>query len=370
MMRNDYRRALIMFRSNVPGYSGHVRLERRTLMGSMYFMINVPDGRGDLCAVLIRKDRQGTYYPTKLGTLRRDGRGQASLSYSFDPRNIDGYALEDYFLIVIVNSDQARCDIVLSGYVAGSQEVNWTNARIAACDLCRCDTGASCNLADRPPQYRPPQYIPPEQIPIVPPRPQPQDRPQTLEEPPVIDPDYPPAYSPPAGTGENVQQDAVPETGGIPDAGFDEPAVDLPAAEGEPPAGEQGAVIPMLPVAEEGVPKAEPTAGELLGIDMSLPWPDAVESVRSIFAGQPADELMLNDGYTYVRAPMPEGSGYSYCNIGVCVKDGVPASVSYALPSRYSPEPPPGLEDYVWQGGAADGWWTIRTDVQTGEKLM
>ena len=33
MMRNDYRRALILLRGNAPGYSGHVRLERRTLMG-------------------------------------------------------------------------------------------------------------------------------------------------------------------------------------------------------------------------------------------------------------------------------------------------------------------------------------------------
>ena len=35
MMRNDYRRALILLRSNAASYSGHVRLERRTLMGSM-----------------------------------------------------------------------------------------------------------------------------------------------------------------------------------------------------------------------------------------------------------------------------------------------------------------------------------------------
>lgn len=37
MIRNDYRRALIMLRALEKGYSGHVRLERRTLRGNMQF---------------------------------------------------------------------------------------------------------------------------------------------------------------------------------------------------------------------------------------------------------------------------------------------------------------------------------------------
>ena len=28
-----------------------------------------------------------------------------------------------------------------------------------------------------------------------------------------------------------------------------------------------------------------------------------------------------------------------------------------------------GLEDYAWNGGAADGWWVLYADPETGEKL-
>ena len=41
MVRNDYRRSLIMLRAHEPGYSGHVRLERRVMMGTMNFIVTV-----------------------------------------------------------------------------------------------------------------------------------------------------------------------------------------------------------------------------------------------------------------------------------------------------------------------------------------
>jgi len=55
--------------------------------------------------------------------------------------------------------------------------------------------------------------------------------------------------------------------------------------------------------------------------------------------------------------------------VGVEIDDGRPESIAYALPSRYSPEPPPGLEGYQWRGGASEGWWVIYTDPATGERL-
>ena len=42
MLRNDYRRALIMFRPLEQGYSGHARLERRTLMGTLCLTASAP----------------------------------------------------------------------------------------------------------------------------------------------------------------------------------------------------------------------------------------------------------------------------------------------------------------------------------------
>ena len=102
---------------------------------------------------------------------------------------------------------------------------------------------------------------------------------------------------------------------------------------------------------------------------MSVPWPGASEQIRALFAQQPARELMLGDGCTYVSEPMPADSGYDHVEVGVRVRDGALECVAYALPSRYSPEPPPGLEDYRWQGGASEGWWTVYTDPATGEVL-
>lgn len=352
MMRNDYRRALIMLRPHEQGYSGHVRLERRTLMGSMYFVIGAPPGGGELCAALIRRDREGTYFSEKIGVLRRDGRGQASLAYTFDPRNINGFALEDYILIAVVHRGAENCNLVLTGNVNGSQEVSLNNVRIAACEACGGERNPACDLC--PPQ-NPGIVIP------VPPsqRPQPPfDRPASPNEPPAENP--------------GVQIPTL-------------PPIDQPASPNEPPENDPGVQIPMLPGPEPEIPPqpptpiqprggdvpamAERTAAQALGLDTAKAWPGASEQVRRLFAGLPISELMLNDGYTYVRAPMPAGSGYDHVNIGVRAENGRPASVAYALPSRFSPEPPPGMEGYRWHGGAAEGWWIIRTDAETGEML-
>ena len=42
MTKNEYRRSLILLRSNESGYSGHVRMERRVTTGSMTFMLQTP----------------------------------------------------------------------------------------------------------------------------------------------------------------------------------------------------------------------------------------------------------------------------------------------------------------------------------------
>ena len=131
MMRNDYRRALILLRSNAAAYSGHVRLERRTLMGSMYFVVQAPEAAENLRAALVGRDRNG-YYACALGQFKRDSRGQAVLSHSFDPRKLCGRELEQYQRVAVVRGD---CEIVLSGNVSGSAELNWAQVRAAVCAL-------------------------------------------------------------------------------------------------------------------------------------------------------------------------------------------------------------------------------------------
>jgi len=123
---------------------------------------------------------------------------------------------------------------------------------------------------------------------------------------------------------------------------------------------------PSLP--EEENPRILPdtAARDMLNADMSVPWPGVSEQLRERFRTAPAQELMLGDDHVYIRAPMPEGSGYEHVEIGIQATDGVPTSVAYALPSRFTPEPPPGLEDYEWKGGASEGWWVVYTDPETG----
>ena len=76
MNRSDYRRAFIMLRAAMPGYGGHVRLERRTLTGSMYFIITAPQGVSELSAALVGR-QNGDYFAAPIGPLTRDRRGQA-----------------------------------------------------------------------------------------------------------------------------------------------------------------------------------------------------------------------------------------------------------------------------------------------------
>ena len=126
MLRNDYRRALIMFRPLERGYSGHARLERRTLMGTLCLTASAP-GAAALRAALVGRTGDD-YFAAPLGAMRRDSRGQYALVASFDPRNIEGRELEDYQLLVVVDAGDP-CRLVLSGNVCGSVQMDWERVR-------------------------------------------------------------------------------------------------------------------------------------------------------------------------------------------------------------------------------------------------
>ena len=129
MIRNDYRRALIMLRALEKGYSGHVRLERRTLRGNMQFSITAPSGGELHAAILARKP--GTYAAEDLGALGRDGRGQAGLNATFDPRNILGNDLDECPLVAVALVAPPEVRIVLTGNLNGSCEIDWMQLRDA-----------------------------------------------------------------------------------------------------------------------------------------------------------------------------------------------------------------------------------------------
>ncbi len=297
MMRNDYRRSLILLRCNAPGYSGHVRLERRTLMGSMYFTVQAPEDGASLRAALIGRGRD-SYYACPLGELRRDGRGLATLSWSFDPRNICGRELEQYQLLAVARVTEEDCDGVLYGNVAGHAELNWERVRQALCLSVQGDNVARSGNAG--------QAAPADEI--------------SMEEAPV-------------------------EEAAIEEAAIDEAPIDE-------------APIEEAPI-EEAFTGEAGTAGERLGLDMSLAWPEEIEPLRESFRSQQAMEEAPLEGFVYIKTPLPEGSPYPYMAAGLRAEGGVPVQLSYALPAAYAPEPPRGLEEYAWAGDQNRGWWVI-----------
>ncbi len=442
MIKNDYRRALIMLRPNVQGYSGHVRLERRTLMGSMYFIVNTPDSLGQLQAALVGKNN-GEYFAITLGTLRRDGRGQANLAYSFDPRDIVGRPLEDYQLVAIVRIDGDQCELVLTGNVNGSCEVTYSAVRDVVCAL----YGPASALPERPntpvqpsrpvpsqpsTPVQPSRPVPsqpstpvqpsrpvPSQpsTPVQPSRPVPSqpstpvqpnvparpispvDQPMTLEEPPINQPmtlEEPP-IAPTTRGAEEVPADDLPapeavETPVAETAEESNATIDG-ASEGQPEqeqsmtstvetsqmdpeviSGPKTRIFTTMsmPTASEisaGVAQPETdqkSAAEQLGIDASLPWTPVLEPLRDLFQTQGAGQMPFEDPYVYVQAPMPEGSGFTHCMIGLQAGENGINSVRYALPARFTAEQPAGLEDYVWVGGPTEGWWVFTADPLTG----
>ena len=118
-----------------------------------------------------------------------------------------------------------------------------------------------------------------------------------------------------------------------------------------------------LPVVEAATAREEldaaRTAAKQLGLDITRPWPGGAEPLRRLFATQAAAEDAPEDGFTYVRAPMPRGSGYGDCLAGLKAGEGRPVAIRYALPGRYSPEPPAGMEDYIWTGAGGEGYWVL-----------
>ena len=112
------------------------------------------------------------------------------------------------------------------------------------------------------------------------------------------------------------------------------------------------------PAAPADFPAPPPTAARQLGLDITTPWPGSAEDLRRLFATQAPAEDAPRDGFTYVRAPMPEGSGYNESLAGLKAEDGRVTGLRYALPGRRAPEPPAGLDGYQWiAADGENGYW-------------
>lgn len=138
MIRNDYRRALIMLRSLLNGYTGHARIEVRTLAGTLSALVGIPQGETSVYAALVGSHK-GKYYAAPLGAFRRDMRGQGVMTTTFDPRDIGGRPLEAYSLLTLVEVKGDKQDIAMVGNLNGNVDVDWGKAKDVACALYRVE---------------------------------------------------------------------------------------------------------------------------------------------------------------------------------------------------------------------------------------
>jgi hypothetical protein len=73
------------------------------------------------------------------------------------------------------------------------------------------------------------------------------------------------------------------------------------------------------------------------------------------------------EGWSFVKLPLLPGCGCKCAYIGVRCPGGAPDEICYALPARFTPEPPPGLDDYEWVGDSSEGWWLKCMEPIAGE---
>ena len=411
MLKNDFRRSLILLRPLRRGMSGHVRLERRTLQGSMRFTVQGTT-QGKLHALLLAQAAQGfTVY--KLGALTTDSRGQSGLTATFDPRNLQGLDLNQYTLVALVD-DGAVPEMVLSGLVNGSKEIDWAAATQAAIapyqkpaavpeavaqgktqaaqpveaaeqarqtpvqeQACCCGQGEAqpanvqaaaeaipadpaaepaqccCDVGDKATaDEQAPVLIVTKTVEVADGPAQPQAGQQTEQQ--------PAREAVPAQEAESARE-AEPVLEAVPapeaeSARETEPVLEaVPAQEAES-ARETEPALEGEPAQEDG-----PMACVLLALDLTLTWPEEIAALKPLFEQNPASDNFALEDFVFVDAPLPaEDGAQGQCAIGLKARDGVPVSVCYALPGDFSLEPPPGLEGYQYLGG----WWFTVLEAQ------
>ena len=96
-------------------------------------------------------------------------------------------------------------------------------------------------------------------------------------------------------------------------------------------------------------------------------WPDNCAELKRLFANTRRVYPLELPGFVFVRAPLAGGGS---CAVGVKCEDGRPSEVAYLIPGRYAPQPPAGLEGYVWREGDGGGFWVARQDAFTGNMLF
>lgn len=307
MAKNEYRRALIVLRACRAGLSGHVRLERRTLMGSMQFSVSGLDAQTQPVQAAMAAKTQSGWKIVHIGTLGRDSRGQAGLNWTFDPRAIEGLPLEKYSVFLVLQTGD-QCRVLLTGYVNGSVQVDWERVEQAACQ----------------------SYVP-EETPVQAEEAvggQPEE---------ILDQTEETAPETTAGQTEESEPETAADDVQTQDAAVYTDVLDVPA-------------------------RVRTAAIEELSLAPETRWPEGIEPLREIFARETAVSSPALEGYVFVR----HGGAAGESVVGVKAENGVPVSVAYGVRGQENNEAPEGMEGYRYM----DGWWLIEADAQTGEYLL
>ena len=351
-----------MLRAVEQGYGGHVRLERRTMTGSMYFSVTAPQGAGELTAALAGR-QDGAYFVQSIGPLARDRRGQLTLAWQFDPRSIGARPLEAYAWVVVAKA--APCAVALAGNLEGSKALDLAALARAVC--------AGLSQPDAPAADLPaPEEIMPGTdavLPTAPAQAQPCAGDPTGTPPCEGSPTETPPMEPAQEGGVRIYtrsrlrarsarrgQATQPSNAEAPRPAGDGAAQAVPPSTDVSEAAAANAARQAPPEAPCEAPAQLKTAAKLLGLDITQPWPEAIEGLRRLFATQAPADAPLQDGYVYIAVPQP-GGGQSL--VGLQAENGVPARVRYAVQGQRAPEPPAGLEAYRFLGDGPLGWWTL-----------
>ncbi len=130
MAKNDYRRQLIMLRGLEKGYSGHARLEKHVLTGTMDFVTTSAETSDQLEAAFVGV-RGGKTVSQTLGSFKDTSRGQKALLASFDPRNIAGLDLNNVSAAVISRVEGGRKTPVMYACINGVCALDWDSIQNA-----------------------------------------------------------------------------------------------------------------------------------------------------------------------------------------------------------------------------------------------
>lgn len=411
MLRNDYRRAMIMLRGLEKGMGGFIRLERRTLMGSMQFTVSgSPQGMMLNAVMLSRKGGQWSVAP--LGTMRRDSRGQAGLTWSFDPRNIQGKTLEDYDVVAVVNMNGERCRLLLIGFVNSAKEVDVEQVRMAiertlGARTARAASGVQTEAASPQPSAEAAEDTgdsaqttesaagqtaeAEDSAEYADDLPQQADAQQQTDED-TLSCCCDEAQEPQTEEAQQSESavESVESTAQTQEAGEDTVTcccdqaelgeLDVPAQEENSQS--EGIISDeqaqaLLMAADNAsdfdedleVPAQEvQTTGGQQEVDTDATWPESVEPLRSLFKTEKRI-YPFPSRFIFIRAALPAETGLDYCAVGIRCQNGLPYLVCYALPARFEIEPPPGLEGYSWKGDTRHGWWVTWQTVDSGEML-